>query len=231
MNYVFYVSDVDSRFATRHQRKMDLGHDIAEFIGSNLKDTQIMKTSEYTRELINAESVGIIMPSYMWGISYSLISFIKSLRVTKNTYVYMMVMGQGMELHSARSVDLYKHNGLEQINQISKHLKLDIDIDCYFKCEEDDDYIFSETELGEKKSEFYGIRARVYDMLSIIKFHNISDVNNSVAIKKYKIEESDPRTKEKKLEFGNIDINRIVTYTNVFLEDEYLSGIRLCSAI
>ena len=67
-NYIFYVSDYID-VSAGHAWKMDCRQAMTEQMVQNLPNCKVMKYTEYHGECLDADSVGILFPSKMWGIS------------------------------------------------------------------------------------------------------------------------------------------------------------------
>lgn len=92
-NYIFYVSDYID-VSAGHAWKMDCRQAMTEQMVQNLPNCKVMKYTEYHGECLDADSVGILFPSKMWGISLAVYAFLQNLRVSASTYVYAVAMGE-----------------------------------------------------------------------------------------------------------------------------------------
>lgn len=73
-NYIFYVSDYID-VSAGHAWKMDCRQAMTEQMVQNLPNCKVMKYTEYHGECLDADSVGILFPSKMWGISLAVYAF------------------------------------------------------------------------------------------------------------------------------------------------------------
>ncbi|MFQ6881760.1 EFR1 family ferrodoxin [Clostridium sp.] len=61
---------------------------IAEDLSGELGESSINKIAEYSGDLIEADTLGIIFPIYFWGLPLIVCEFLKKLNVKKDTYIY-----------------------------------------------------------------------------------------------------------------------------------------------
>jgi len=116
-NIIFYVSDMEELPATGHFRKMDAGREIAMHISRGLNNTKLRKYTQYDGGILEANSVGIVFPTHMWGISLAVYSFVKHLRVSTGTYVYAVVVGESMSA-SVDATLTRRLGSMERFNRI-----------------------------------------------------------------------------------------------------------------
>jgi hypothetical protein len=131
-NYIFYVSDYID-VSAGHAWKMDCRQAMTEQMVQNLPNCKVMKYTEYHGERLDADSVGILFPSKMWGISLAVYAFLQNLRVSASTYVYAVAMGEVLsaEVNGTANVRM---ETLGQFQDIFERRRLGDISDIYIRC-------------------------------------------------------------------------------------------------
>ena len=131
-NYIFYVSDYID-VSAGHAWKMDCRQAMTEQMVQNLPNCKVMKYTEYHGECLDADSVGILFPSKMWGISLAVYAFLQNLRVSASTYVYAVAMGEVLsaEVNGTANVRM---ETLGQFQDIFERRRLGDISDIYIRC-------------------------------------------------------------------------------------------------
>lgn len=132
-NYVFYVSELEATPLKGHFRKMDAGIEIVEHIKRSVQGSKVMRYTEYSGEMINADSVGIVFPAHNWGISLAVLTFLSHLRIKRGTYVYAVAVGETL----SGDVDYTVYDRvklLEQFERIFSKKSLGCKSDIFVRC-------------------------------------------------------------------------------------------------
>ncbi len=227
-NYIFYVSDyVD--VCAGHAWKMDRRRAMTEQMEETLSNCKVMKYTEYHGETLDAESVGILFPSKTWGISLAVYAFLQNLRVSENTYVYAIAMGEALSAEVNGTADI-RVQTLEQFLDIFERRGLGTDSDVYIRCI---DYKRTFTTTEERLLSSVCISDRIEDVLEGMLFYRIKDVK---ARKLQYVSERQAERIEKaeRVEKPRRIQNKVVVMPNlgnVFLDDDLLSEVRICQAM
>lgn len=226
-NYLFYVSDMEELPGSGHFRKMDAGREIASHICKGLDNCTVKKYTEYDREVLDAESIGIVFPMHRWGVSLAVYSFVKNMRIKPGTYVYAVVVGESMSVGVTATV-VKRNEILTQFKRIFETRSMNSEADIYIRCIDyaratdcTEEYLRLEKN-PRKNVESIMSGLMYYSLDSVVQgYRSTSDEDfESSKIKKLTIE----LPVEKKVE-------RTIKLNNVFLDEEVLSGVRLCRVI
>lgn len=249
-NLIFYVSDyVD--VSAGHAWKMDKRWAVTEQVEKNLANCKVMKYTEYQGERLDAESVGIIFPSRMWGISLAVYAFLQNLRVSEHTYVYAVAIGEVLSAEVNGTADV-RMQTLGQFQDIFEQRHLGSISDIYIRCI---DYKRAFTTTEEKLLSSIQIRERIDDVLKGMLFYSMKDVREQklqvvtdTARQNVDVDASDTsassyRQVPKRKSVGTAadaparpglhtdKIVRMPNLHNVFLDDDLLSEVRICQAM
>lgn len=241
INYIYYVSDMEELPSAGHFRKMDAGREIARHIAKGLGNSRLIKYTEYEGELINATSVGIVFPTHMWGISLAVYTFLKHLRVTMNTYVYAVVVGESMSAGVDATLGR-RMNSIERFRRIFVEKGLGSEKDVYIRCIDfKRDYDTTEEYIKTNRDK----KERLGYIMEGLLFHSVDELNSKVSddkinpekIKKvYTEDKKSSRERNESSDENNENPSydrdsRKITLTNVYLDEDILSGVRLCQVM
>lgn len=230
-NYIFYVSDyVD--VSAGHAWKMDRRQAMTEQIERNLTNCKVMKYTEYHGEKLDAESVGILFPSKMWGISLAVYAFLQNLRVSESTYVYAVAMGEVLsaEVNGTAGVRMQT---LGQFQDIFERRNLGTISDIYIRCI---DYKRTITTTEERLLSSACISERIEDVLEGLLFYSMEAVRDCrlecvgewSSVEKMEVQ---PPTEVAEARIKTDKIVAMPNLGNVFLDDDLLSEVRICRAM
>lgn len=217
-HYVYYVSDMENSPWMGRLRKMDAGREIARYICKSLKHAKLMKYIEYDGGIVDADTIGIVFPTHMWGSSLAVYSFLRHLRTTTGAYVYAVAVGETLSEDVTDTISK-RINSLEEFRRIFVRRGLGTESDIYVRCIDkvDEEAYVEDKAVDDNKALINGIMEKL--------FYN--DMN--------KVMESDLPKPVHKVELYNS--GNTVTGAgksrlgNVFLDDDMLSGVRLCRVI
>ncbi|MDE6020197.1 MAG: hypothetical protein K2H01_04245 [Ruminococcus sp.] len=223
MNYVFYVCDMDAVPTAGHFRKMDAGREIASHIEKGLSDCIVQKYTEYDGGLIEADSVGIVVPAHRWGISLAVFAFINNLKLSPDTYLYLTIVGETLSECSRDTIDV-RLGFVHSLRRLIKRRGLCSDDDIYVRCidmQRSSDY--TETLIKYTDS----IRDRVRCIMLGLLMYNIAYLENCNENDKKEENRMDilvPDTLSGQKE----DRTNKRKINNVYLDDDIMAGVRLC---
>lgn len=217
-HYVYYVSDMENSPLLGRLRKMDAGREIARYICKSLKHAKLMKYIEYDGGTVDADTIGIVFPTHMWGSSLAVYSFLRHLKTTTGAYVYAVAVGETLSGDVTDTISK-RINSLEEFRRIFVRRGLGTESDIYVRCIDkvDEEAYVEDKTVDDNKALINGIMEKL--------FYN--DMN--------KVMESDLPKPVHKVELYSS--GNTVTETgksklgNVFLDDDMLSGVRLCRVI
>lgn len=229
-NYIFYVSDyVD--VSAGHAWKMDCRQAMTEQMVQSLTNCKVMKYTEYHGERLDADSVGILFPSKMWGISLAVYAFLQNLKVSASTYVYAVAMGEVLSADVNGTADV-RMQTLGQFQDIFERRRLGGISDIYIRCI---DYKREFTTTEEKLMRSVTTTERIADVMEGLLFYSMKAVKEQklqiVTEKQKQIEiftEKRTAPVEKK---ESAKIMPMPNIKNVFLDDDLLSEVRICRAM
>ena len=223
-SYVFYVSDMEELPESGHFRKMDAGREIASHICRGLDNCIIKKYTEYDGSVVNAQSIGIVFPMHRWGVSLAVYSFIKSLRIAKNTYVYAVAIGESMSA-GVNATFVKRNEILTQFKRIFASKGVDSESNIYIRCI---DYVRNTDTTEEYLRIEKNIKKNIESIMSGLMYYSLESVRNGYRstsdedfVKNKVVGLEIQLPKERKAE-------RTIRLNNVFLDEDMLSGVRLC---
>ncbi len=223
MNYVFYVCDMDAVPTAGHFRKMDEGREIASHIKKGLSDCIVQKYTEYDGGLIDAESVGIVVPAHRWGVSLAVFTFINNLKVSENTYLYVTIVGETLSECSRDTIDV-RLGFINSLRRMIKRRNLCSDNDIYVRCidmQRSPD--FTETLIKHTDS----INGCVRCIMQGLLMYDIVCLENSNGNGNNKEQGMDIlMTEELSGQKAGSAVQRKIS--NVYLDDDIMAGVRLC---
>lgn len=223
MNYVFYVCDMDAVPTAGHFRKMDEGREIASHIKKGLSDCIVQKYTEYDGGLIDAESVGIVVPAHRWGVSLAVFTFINNLRLSDDTYLYVTIVGETLSECSRDTIDV-RLGFINSLRRMIRRRSLCSDNDIYVRCIDmprSPDY--TETLIKHTDSISDCVRCIMQGLLmyDIVCLENCnSDGKNKEQGMDILMMEHLPEAKT-----GSAGRRKM---SNVYLDDDIMAGVRLC---
>ena len=243
-NYIFYVSDYID-VSAGHAWKMDCRQAMTGQMVQNLPNCKVMKYTEYHGECLDADSVGILFPSKMWGISLAVYAFLQNLRVSASTYVYAVAMGEVLsaEVNGTANVRM---ETLGQFQDIFERRRLGDISDIYIRCI---DYKREFTTTEEKLMRSVTTAERIADVMEGLLFYSMKDVREqklervsdrwrmpeepmqaamSRMEKPRKAEQAETASGKKTV---SEKIVAMPNLGNVFLDDDLLSEVRICQAM
>lgn len=217
-HYVYYVSDMENSPWMGRLRKMDAGREIARYICKSLKHAKLMKYIEYDGGIVDADTIGIVFPTHMWGSSLAVYSFLRHLRTITGAYVYAVAVGETLSGDVTDTVSK-RINSLEEFRRIFVRRGLGTESDIYVRCIDkvDEKAYVEDKAVDDNKALINGIMEKLFynDMNKVME----SDLPKPV----HKVELYDSGNTV--AEAGKSRLG------NVFLDDDMLSGVRLCRAI
>lgn len=219
-HYIYYVSDMESLPLTGHFRKMDAGREIARYIYKSLKHSKMMKYTEYDGEVITAQSVGIVFPTHMWGSSLAVYSFLRHLRVDRNTYIYAVAVGETLSGAVEETVSR-RINSLEEFRRIFIRRGLGTESDIFVRCI---DKSRENDTTAENAMEAQDERTHMQSIMEGLLFHSMDRLTDNVGIVKNRnlpVAHDDGVGEQYTENYSN-------KLGNVFLDEDLLSGVRLC---
>lgn len=225
MNYVFYVCD--SMPQSGHFRKMDAEYEIATHIKNGLKNCIVKKYTEYEGNIIDAQSVGVVFPTYSWGASLSVYSFLQNLRVSENTHLYAVVLGEKMTFSSGDYTTV-KNKIIDRVNNMRLRHGLIGLSDIYLRSNECTRVTKSLEELVRGQN---NIKTYIKYIMESLLLHNIDSLDEN-AIQNKKSERfiepvklaSDHKVRQEKKK-------EPLKLSNVFLDDSMFEGVKLCQVM
>ncbi len=225
INYVYYVTDMEELPSAGHFRKMDAGREIAWHISEGLENSQIKKYTEYEGEFIEACSVGIVFPTHMWGVSLAVYTFLKHLKISDNTYVYAVVVGES--LSACVDATLNKRlNSLERFKRIFMDRDFGGEEDIFVRCIDfARDYDTTEDVLrGQKES-----KLRLGHIMEGLLYHSLDELKSHVAVPVKKPAETELFVDVSAIRRSSYDYEkRKLSLSNVYLDEDIMQGVRLC---
>lgn len=229
-NYIFYVSDyVD--VSAGHAWKMDCRQAMTEQMETILPGCKVMKYTEYHGERLHADSVGILFPSKMWGISLAVYAFLQNLKVSSDTYVYAVAMGEVLSAEVNGTADV-RMQTLGQFQDIFERRKLGSISDIYIRCI---DYKRAFTTTEEKLLRSVSISECIADVMEGLLFYSVKAVKEQklqVVTERSACVEIPKEVEDKKQKQDvQAKILPMPNIKNVFLDDDLLSEVRICRAM
>lgn len=207
-------------------RKMEGSRDIATHLSNGISKCLVKKYTEYDGTMINAESVGIVFPVHSWGISLAVIAFIRNLRISEKTYVYAVPVGDCM----SADVDATASKRKKYLDPVEKQLQKKAhgtNYDMFLRCV-DAERAVEDTEIRNRgvKDIVSGIRNILNGLLFVDMDSWELVYNAKQLIKKQKnimdtviIDYAEEVTERKSL------------LSNVYLDDYWTQGVRICQGM
>jgi hypothetical protein len=229
-NYIFYVSDYID-VSAGHAWKMDCRQAMTEQMVQNLPNCKVMKYTEYHGERLDADSVGILFPSKMWGISLAVYAFLQNLRVSASTYVYAVAMGEVLsaEVNGTANVRM---ETLGQFQDIFERRRLGDISDIYIRCI---DYKREFTTTEEKLMRSVTTAERIADVMEGLLFYSMKAVKEQklqfVTDKRTTVRTKHVAERKEVTALVETKILPMPNIKNVFLDDDLLSEVRICQAM
>lgn len=239
VNYVYYVSDMEEVPSSGHFRKMDAGREISQHICRGVNNCILRKYTEYYGEKIQADSVGIVFPAHMWGISLAVYSFIMHLLVAKGTYVYAVAVGENLSGCVDATVT-NRLNSLSQFKRIFTNRGLGNDEDIFIRCiDVNRDYSTTEECIRKETNNKNNFR-HILSGLLFYSVDSLSSLMNKESIKKdndimRKVsgiqEEKDFRmimTTPTETSSKSVHNDSKIKLNNIFLDESLFAGVKIC---
>mgnify|MGYP004609197325 FL=1 len=229
-NYIFYVSDYID-VSAGHAWKMDCRQAMTEQMVQNLPNCKVMKYTEYHGECLDADSVGILFPSKMWGISLAVYAFLQNLRVSASTYVYAVAMGEVLsaEVNGTANVRM---ETLGQFQDLFERRRLGDISDIYIRCI---DYKREFTTTEEKLMRSVTTAERIADVMEGLLFYSMKAVKEQklqfVTDKRTTVRTKHVAERKEVTALVETKILPMPNIKNVFLDDDLLSEVRICQAM
>lgn len=236
-NYIFYVSEMEELPASGHFRKMDAGMEIVNQIERGLPDCIVKKYTEYSGEILEGDSIGIVFPAHMWGISLAVYSFLQHLKFRTGTYIYAVAVGEslsgGVDATACRRIKI-----LEQFKRIFAKRGMGCDSDIFIRCIDMRRTMDRSEELVRKSTDD---RANIKCILRGLLFHSVDELiscgqsvekteagNAHTAIQDSVMGRRSGRYAEIKRYSEQTDNIRL---SNIYLDEEIFAGVKLCRVI
>lgn len=222
-NYVFYISDIDTIPDKGHFGKMDKEKEIAEHIKCAIKNCSVIKSTEYDGARISACSVGIVFPVHSYGISLAVYSFISSLNISKETYIYAVVTGEKYDVNDKASIRNTRN--LDSFIRLFEKKNTGTTPDIYVRLKN-----MKRTIGGTEQNirGHQGIGERIKTVMKGLVCYNLGELNDVVALP----EANTSNVYNRAFDVVAIEQNKIKEKTqqlsNIFLDENILAGVRLC---
>lgn len=216
IHYVYYVADMENRSWTTRFRKMDAGREIAKYICKSLRHCKLMDYIEYDGDIVEADTIGIVFPTHMWGSSLAVYSFLRHLKAGSNAYVYAVAVGETLSGDVTETLS-GRINSLEEFRRIFVRRGLGTADDIYVRCI---DRAYYEDGNEEDNKDY---RQYINSVLDKLMFNNMNKAVDGDIIKT-----RSKAYKENELTRINQTENKKSKLGNVYLDDDMLSGVRLC---
>lgn len=223
-HYVYYVSETMNASWRGHLHKMDAGKDIARYICKCLGHSRLMKYTEYDGSVIDADSVGIVFPTYVWGSSLAVYSFLRHLNIACGVYVYAVAVGETLsgdtQVTASRRI-----SSLEEFRRIFMRRGFGTKADIYVRCIDRQETYMAHTDIIKNSS----IRERVGGIMAKLLYSSMSDITAGMSGKLVSAGAAangkEPADSIRSDASGELSA---ITLSNVFLDEGMLSGVRLC---
>lgn len=222
-NYIFYISEKDAVPSLGHFRKMDAGIEIAEHICAG-NPAQIVCYTDYDGREIEADSVGIIFPAHTWGTSFAVYSFLQHLNIKRGTYVYAVAVGES-----------YTNNmtSLDQFVRMFERKRYGTTSDVFVRSTDRKRTVkYTEDCL----TEFKPVNKRVEDIMEGLLFHSIETLDKEFILEEKENDFTFDKAEEIKTRSTMRENFRTyrpkaIHLNNVYLDEDILSGVRLCQVM
>lgn len=229
-NYIYYVSELEDTPLKGHFRKMDGGIEIVNHIKKSIPGSKVMKYTEYSGEVIDADSVGIVFPAHTWGISLAVLTFLKHLRFRRGTYIYAVAVGESI----SGDVDYTIYDRvklLEQFEKVFSKKSVGCKSDIFVRC------IDRKRLHGSTEENLRGETDRintVKHVLSGLLFHTLDSISTME-----KLDEDDGYyhiREEKKSNIVPIETysqtrTKKISLSNIYLDEDVFRGVKICQVM
>ena len=232
-NIVYYVTELENTPLKGHFRKMDAEIEIVNQIKRSIPGSKVMKYTEYSGEVIDADSVGIVFPAHTWGISVAVLTFLSHLKIRRGTYIYAVAVGESI----SGDVDCSTYDTVKLLGQFEKMFSkksVGCKSDIFVRCT-DRKRMHGSTEES-LRCETDRIR-NIKHVLSGLLFHTIDSINTMEKL------DEDERYYEDTKEVKDIKSNIIpiqayqsartskISLSNIFLDEDIFRGVKLCQVM
>ncbi len=229
-NYIFYVSELEDTPLKGHFTKMDAGIEIVEHIRKSVPGSKVMKYTEYSGEMINADSVGIVFPAHTWGISLAVLTFLSHLRIKHGTYVYAVAVGETLSGDVDYTiVDRVKL--LEQFQKIFSKKNLGCNSDIFVRCiDRKRKHESTEENLRGETDKINTVK----HVLSGLLFHTLDSISAMEKLdedERYYQERVEVKENIIPIESYSPAKSRRISLSNVYLDDNIFRGVKLCQVM
>lgn len=222
IKYIFYASDMDTLPSRGHFSKMDEGRAVAQNIKNSLGNCRLMKFSDYQGELIDADSVGIVFPAHSWGISLAVYSFISHLKVSDNTYVYAVSVGEKIQ---ADNFDMSSYNNaLNSFARLFIRRGLGELGDIFVRCH-NIKRITDSTEEHVRADK--STRDNISQIMRGILCYSADSIRGYDTVDSNAGRTPDNAAYER-VELPSAQVRGDIRLDNIFLDENFLAGVRLC---
>ncbi len=229
-NYIFYVSELEDTPLKGHFNKMDAGIEIVDHIKRSVPSCKVMKYTEYSGELINGDSVGIVFPAHRWGISLAVLTFLSHLRIKSGTYVYAVAIGETL----SGDVDYTIYDRvklLEQFERVFSKKSLGCKSDIFVRC------IDRKRMHGSTEENLRGETDKIKSIkhvLSGLLFHTLDSISTME-----RLDEDDRYYEETKSKKSNIipieayssSRSKKISLSNIYLDEDVFRGVKICQVM
>ena len=229
-NYIFYVSELEDTPLKGHFRKMDAGIEIVEHIKRSRPGSKVMKYTEYSGEVINADSVGIVFPAHTWGISLAVLTFLSHLKIRRGTYIYAVAIGESI----SGDVDYTIYDRVKLLDQFKKVFSkksIGCQSDIFVRC------IDRKRTHGSTEENLRGETDKIKTIkhvLSGLLFHTLDSISNMEMI-----DEDDRFYDETQVAHSNIipieaysqARSRKISLSNIYLDEDIFRGVKICQVM
>ncbi|MBE5932207.1 MAG: hypothetical protein E7263_02155 [Lachnospiraceae bacterium] len=229
-NYIFYVSELEDTPLKGHFRKMDAGIEIVEHIKKSIPGSKVMKYTEYSGEVINADSIGIVFPAHTWGISLAVLTFLSHLKIRRGTYIYAVAIGESI----SGDVDYTIYDRVKLLDQFKKVFgkkSVGCQSDIFVRC------IDRKRTHGSTEENLRGETDKIKTIkhvLSGLLFHTLDSISAMEMI-----DEDDRFYEETQVTHSNIipieaysqARSRKISLSNIYLDEDIFRGVKICQVM
>ena len=221
-NYIFYVTEMEEAPAKGHFRKMDAGREIADHIAQGIDNVYVDKYTRYHGEVLHANSVGIIFPTHMWGVSLAVYAFIKNLKVSPGTYVYAISVGESISAGVEATFDR-RLGFVESFMKMFKSKGFGGEENIFMRCIDiKRDYETTEECIRGEKNDI----VRLGHIMEGLLFYSIADIKKAKLSDKVCIKEEPV-----KMVVASRTVSQYKGFANLYLDEYVLEGVRLCQVM
>ncbi len=228
---IFYVSELEETPTSGHFRKMDAEREIVAHISRSIPGSDIRKYTEYSGELLKADSIGIVFPAHSWGISLAVYTFLSHLKFEKDTYIYAVAVGESI----SGDVDFTVRERIKLLDQFGKIFSKKSagnQSDIFVRCiDRKRPHGSTEEALRFKADKVTNIK----HILSGLLFHTLDSINEMERLSEddryyYNVEDEVVSKKQDNivsLDHYTMMASKKVKLSNIFLDDEVFAGVKL----